>query len=236
MALRGLLKAQSPFSKQLRLMLGIKPKNEFLYELALRHSSMPHTGKFTEDPNNQRLEFLGDAILGSICADVLYREFPKSNEGFLSSMRAKMVNRNTLNAIAVKIGIPDLLMAQKSGFHQAGSIYGDALEAIIGAVYLDRGYKVCYTFVKKKIIDPHIDLEQLNEKVISYKSKLLEWGQKNRKVIDFKFLPSKKKNTYDVILSIDGKQMARASGRSKKSAEEQAAKTVYGSKKLKTNP
>ncbi len=227
MALTALLKSRSDFSKRLQLLLGFRPRNEFLYELALRHSSMPHTGKFSEDPNNQRLEFLGDAVLGTTCASVLYNAYPTANEGFLSNMRAKMVNRNTLNAIAVKMDIPSLLSVQKSGMRNATSIYGDALEALIGAVFLDRGYRICHTFVEKKIIAPHIDLDELNRKVISYKSLLYEWGQKQKKQLVFKHLPPKQKNLYEVVLLVDDIQKARASGRSKKSAEEKAAKTVY---------
>lgn len=234
MALTALLKARSDYSKRLQSVLGFRPRNEFLYELALRHSSMPHTGKFTKEPNNQRLEFLGDAVLGTICANILYQTYPQSDEGFLSNMRAKMVNRNTLNAIAVKMEVPSLLSAQKSGMRYAGSIYGDALEALIGAVFLDRGYKVCYTFVERKIIADHIDLEELNRKVISYKSMLYEWAQKKRKRIVFKHLPQQVKGQYDVILLVDNVQKARASARSKKSAEEKAAKTVYEAYQPKT--
>ena len=188
---------------------------------------MPHIGKFSNDPNNQRLEFLGDAVLGTTCASVLYKAYPAANEGFLSNMRAKMVNRNTLNAIAVKMDIPSLLSVQKSGMRNATSIYGDALEALIGAVFLDRGYRICHTFVEQQIIAPYIDLDELNRKVISYKSLLYEWGQKHKKRLVFKHLSPAQKNLYEVVLLVDDVQKARASGRSKKSAEEKAAKTVY---------
>ncbi len=227
MAFTALLKSRSDFSKRLQVIIGFRPRNEFIYELALRHSSMPHTGKFSDEPNNQRLEFLGDAVLGTICAHVLYKAYPSVNEGYLSNMRAKMVNRNTLNAIAVKMDIPSLLSVQKSGIRNANSIYGDALEALIGAVFIDRGYRICHTFVEKKIITPHIDLEELNRKVISYKSLLYEWSQKNKRRLTFKHVPQKQKHVYEVVLLVDDVQKARASGRSKKSAEENAAKKVY---------
>ncbi|MCC5917557.1 MAG: ribonuclease III [Cryomorphaceae bacterium] len=231
--LSGLLGPRSTFSKKLESILGFRPGNEFLYEVALRHSSMPETERFSDEMgnrNNQRLEFLGDAFLGSICAEILYRHFPEKDEGFLSSMRSKMVNRKHLNHIAKELELPELLSVNSAGMKTPPrSIYGDALEALIGAVFLDKGYKTCDTFVRQKIVSPYVNLNTLSEEVISYKSLLFEWAQKNRKKLVFSLVHEERKRNapkFDVIVILDEKQMARGSGASKKHAEENASEKV----------
>jgi ribonuclease III len=225
--MRGLLKPRSTFSKKLREVLGFRPGNEFFYEVAFRHSSTLPNPKFSSQEgnhNNQRLELLGDAILGAVCADIVYHSFPSADEGFLSTMRSKIVNRRTLNRIAMEMQLDTFLQIEgKKGINAATSIYGDALEALIGAIYLDKGYKYCNRFIRNRLMEPHIDFNELSKSVFSYKGLMLEWAQKHRKKIHYDSFEGNAPRTFDSIISIDGKQQARASGASKKRAEESAA-------------
>lgn len=236
--MRGLLGPRSEFSRRLRKVLGFRPHNEFIYEVAFRHSSLQPDSRFNPNEgnhNNQRLELLGDAFLGAVCADVLYHSFPRSDEGFLSTMRSKIVNRRTLNRIAEEMGLQNLLKTEgNKGMKSANSLYGDALEALVGAVYLDRGYKYCDRFVRQQILEPHINFDELSESVFSYKSLILEWAQRNRKVIHYDTFAGKQPRSFDSILSVDGKQLARASGSSKKRAEEAVAEKVVARMKIKS--
>lgn len=208
------------FEKKLYTVLGYYPKNLELYKQALTHKSYKKRGGL----HNERLEFLGDAVLGSVVGEILYQNFPKGNEGFLTQMRSKIVNRKTLNKLALEIKLNKLVRYHKSAVHQ--SLYGNALEALIGAVYLDQGHYKAAKFIQETLLSPHLNLNNLTKEVVSYKSKILEWGQQNKKEVSFKVLESTGKDhkkSYKVALLLEGEKLEDGTGSSIKRAEEQAA-------------
>ena len=202
------------------MVLGFYPQNLELYKQALTHRSyQKKTG-----PHNERLEFLGDAVLGSVVGEILYNNFPDENEGFLTQMRSKIVNRKTLNKLAYEINLNKLVMHHRSASHK--SIYGNALEALIGAVYIDKGQDKTVDFIKNTLLLPHLNLNNLTQEVASYKSKVLEWGQQNKKDINFKILETTGKDHkkfYKVALLLENEEIAQGAGSSVKGAEEQAS-------------
>ena len=205
--------------KQLFKILGFYPKDISLFQEALTHKSV--RGRTV---HNERLEFLGDAILGSVVADFVFREFPDENEGFLTQTRSKIVSRKTLNIIAIKINLNTVLKHQVSSNR---SIFGNALEALIGAIYLDKGYQFTSNYIEDKLIRPHLDIHQMAKEVSSHKGKLLEWGQAQKKQVVFKLVSSHGKDhekSYEVMVMIGQKKYADAVGTSIKRAEELAAK------------
>jgi ribonuclease-3 len=211
--------SKTPQEKQLFKILGFCPKDINLFQEALTHKSV--RGRIV---HNERLEFLGDAIFGSVVADFVFREFPDENEGFLTQTRSKIVSRKTLNTIAIKINLNTVLKHQVSSNR---SIFGNALEALIGAIYLDKGYQFTSNYIEDKLIRPHLDIHQLVKEVSSYKGKLLEWGQAQKKQVVFKLLSSYGKDhekSYEVMVVIGQKKYAHAVGTSIKRAEELAAK------------
>jgi ribonuclease III len=230
--LKGLLGPRSSYSKKLEGILGFRPANEFYYELAFRHSSMPETNKFRSaegSRNNQRLEFLGDALLSSICSDVLYRHFPGKDEGFLSGMRSKIVNREHLNTVAEQMGIPGLLAAEKSGIRRPTSIYGDALEALIGAVYLDRGLDTASEFVHR-LFDPLIATASGLGAGLDWKTSLQELTAAEMLGVPEYHVdesgPDHQK-TFRATVRVAGESYGLGEGRSKKEAEQQAAESAW---------
>ncbi|MDZ7845620.1 MAG: ribonuclease III [Owenweeksia sp.] len=225
----------SPFQKdgdfflEISKITGFKPKNEEYYKLALRHSSATRHNK-GRSFNNQRLEFLGDAILGAVVTDYLYQEYPKATEGFLTNMRSKIVSRKHLNHIGLQMGLHKLVVKKTAKGIQPKSIYGDALEALIGAVYLDRGFAGCQKFVLEKLILAQLDLEIVEGKVASHKGALLEWGQKNKCEVNFEITGcygQSHARKYEISLFIDGELLSTGKGSSKKKAEEDAARVAY---------
>ena len=212
---------------QFKKILGFRPGKPELYQLALIHKSAAH--KLYNNPklNNERLEFLGDAVLDSIIAEHLYKYFPKKDEGFLTQLRSKIVNRETLKRISIKLGIGNLVISNVSNDNHKG-VYGDTLEAIIGAIYLDKGYKKTKKFVLKRIVNYHINLRQLSETEIDFKSRIIEWGQKNKKEISFSCREDRTSNSkHPVFIShllIFDKIIGVGAGGSKKEAEQNAAK------------
>ena len=211
--------SKTPQEKQLFKILGFYPKDISLYHEALTHKSV--RGRIV---HNERLEFLGDAIFGSVVADFVFREFPNENEGFLTQTRSKIVSRKTLNTIALQINLNTVLKHQVNSNR---SIFGNALEALIGAVYLDKGYQFTSNYIEDKLIRPHLDVHQLVKEVSSHKGKLLEWGQAQKKQVVFKLVSSHGKDhekSYEVMVMIGQKKYADAVGTSIKRAEELAAK------------
>jgi len=216
-------------ARALKSITTVTPNNLDIYELALRHSSS--NGKHHKNPiDNQRLEFLGDAILGAVVADYLYQKFPKKDEGFLTNLRSKIVSRNSLNKVAVNLGIHRLLKKKLDKNKPAHSIYGDAFEALIGAIYLDRGIAFARVFIINKVIKEYWGDSKLQEHIISYKSTLIEWAQKEK--VDYKFEVIKewgKKHAlnFEIGVYFDQELVASGKGTSKKRAEEIAAKVAY---------
>ena len=215
------------FAQDITSITGASPKNLSLYELATLHSSAGKVSKKGFRVSNERLEFLGDAILSMVIAEFLFKKYPLKNEGFLTEIRARIVKRDTLNKLASKLGVPELVELQdKKHRKRKNSIYGNALEAIIGAVYLDRGYTVCRGFILDKIVNQHLDLNTLINTESNYKSRVIEWAQKENKEIVFEAIDEAEYDNhkeFKVSLSIDQEQISIGKGTSKKRADQDAA-------------
>lgn len=208
----------------LRNILGFYPDNISLYKLALRHSSAAkHIKKGVKD-SNERLEFLGDSIIGTVVADYLFKKFPYKDEGFLTKMRSKMVSRQKHNQIAVKLGLNKLIEANNDRFgSKPSSINGDAYEALIGAIYLDKGYRFAQKFILNRIINVHIDMEEIETKEIDFKSKFIEWAQKEKKEFDYETVvegSSAPDKQFVLNLVVEGEVLGHAQHISKKRAEQ----------------
>jgi ribonuclease-3 len=216
-------KSTSAFDQQIIDMLGIRPGNIQLYRNALSHRSV----KETPDENNERLEFLGDAVLSAIVADYLFKRYPYKGEGFLTEMRSKMVNRQQLNDIALKMGLRKLTFYNKFDNALKGSqIFGNTLEALIGAVYLDKGYDKTKTWILKQIIIPHLFLEDLELIDINLKNKLIGWANKNGKTITFDLAEEKlegNRRIFTMNAVLDGEIFAQGKAGNKKDASQVAA-------------
>jgi len=219
-------KQASAFKKQLNDMLGISPGNIQLYRSALSHRSV----KDTPDENNERLEFLGDAVLSAIVADYLFKRYPYKGEGFLTEMRSKMVNRQQLNEIAVKMGLRKLTFYNKFDNALKGSqIFGNTLEALIGAIYLDKGYLKTKNWILKQIIIPHSYVEDLELIDINLKNKLIGWANKNGKIITFDLAEEKlegNRRVFTMNAVLDGEVFAQGKGGNKKDASQVAAQVA----------
>jgi ribonuclease-3 len=218
--------------REIKRTLGISPIHNSLYELALHHKSFPLQLDNGYLLNNERLEFLGDAILGSVIAEYLYTKYPTKNEGFLTKLRSRIVNREVLNNIAIDMGLDNLIFA-KVNRTQGGNYFGNALEAIIGAIFLDRGYYQTKKYILKNIIGKHIDVEKLRKTESNFKSQIIEWGQKNKKEISFecyeKFPNSKNSPVFISHLLIYDQIAGIGEGLSKKEAEQRAAEEALSS-------
>jgi len=194
-----------------------------LYRTALSHRSV----REGTDENNERLEFLGDAVLSSLIAHYLFRKYPYKDEGFLTEMRSKMVNRQKLNEIALKMGLKKITIYNKNdGSLKISQIFGNTLEALIGAVYLDKGYAKTQDWVEKYIIMPHLFTDDLEGIEINIKNKLYGWANKNGKLLDFTTLDEKYENgrrLFTIAAMVDGEIIARAKGYNKKDASQIAA-------------
>lgn len=180
--IRAFFSPKREYYHLIREITGFWPHDLYLYELALRHSSMVSSPELSARECNERLEYLGDSVLDAVIADHLFKVYPNRDEGFLTEMRSKIVNRESLNEICRKIRLDRQIQfanARKGQINK--SMYGDALEAFIGAVYLDQGFPIARIFILKKLIFPHINLQELEKKIVNYKSRLLEYVQKERR-------------------------------------------------------
>ncbi len=216
-------KEEKKEKKELRKILGFYPKNITYFQTAFLHKSatyIDHTGVVV---NNERLEYLGDAILDAIIGDYLYALYPKEDEGFLTQTRSKIVNREKLYLLALKIGLENFIVLHTKQFVSKKNIYGDAFEALIGAIYLDKGFYVTYDFVINKIVKKHIDLELLIETNKNYKSQIIEWGQKYQKNIIFITDASTDKFKFTSYLVLNDQILGKGRGNTKKQAEQKAA-------------
>jgi len=207
-------------------MLGFMPGRISLYTSAFSHRSVKE--KTTD--NNERLEYLGDAILGGIIADYLFRKYPYKGEGFLTEMRSKMVNRQTLNEIAIKMGLKKITSYNKSDNSlKSSQIFGNALEALVGAVYIDKGYPKTKDWVLKKMIVPHLFAEDLEQLDINQKNKLYSWANKSGKSLEFETIDEKMENgrrLFTVGAVVDGQVIAEGKAFNKKDASQIAAQTA----------
>ena len=211
------------FRKQLRNVLGFTPHQLDLYITALSHRSIREGA----DENNERLEFLGDAVISSIVAHYLFMRYPYKDEGFLTEMRSKMVNRNQLNDIAVKIGLKKITLYNHFDHSlKISQIFGNTLEALAGAVYLDKGYRQTQKWVTERIINPHLFMQDLENLDINQKNKLYGWANKNGKVLEFETINEKMENgrrLFTIGAMVDGVLVAEAKAFNKKDASQVAA-------------
>ena len=216
------------YVKTLKNLLGFVPGNLSLYRLAFRHKSVAQAVKKGVKNSNERLEFLGDAVLGSVVAEVLFKMYPYEDEGFLTELRSKIVSRNNLNALARKLGLDGLIQYDNRMVNSTrqGSLLGDAFEALIGAVYLDKGYDFTKGFLINRIIKSHIDIHTLEQTETNFKSKLIEWCQRHGKDVIFELAQNQdgeSNKLFTVQVNIDGDIMGLGKEFSKKNAEKLAA-------------
>jgi len=232
--IRKIVKSRSSEDKQLRVelkkLLNFSPRNINKYKKAFTHRSLQMLDKSGIPINYERLEFLGDSILGSVIAAYLYKKVPTGTEGYLTQMRSKIVSREHLNELGKDL---NLIRFVKSNIDQANvgaNIHGNIFEALVGAIYLDKGYEFCQKFIFKNVIVPYVDIEKLEGKITSYKGLIIEWCQKQKKKYKFDTYEDSGNEAvkhFSVKISIDGEYIAKGRATSKKKAEEQASKRVY---------
>ncbi|NQY04655.1 MAG: ribonuclease III [Flavobacteriaceae bacterium] len=218
------------FMNHLTKILGFTPVNEMIYKEAFTHRSMNIKNEKGEIINYERLEFLGDAMLGAVISNYLFKEAPKGDEGYLTKMRSKIVSREHLNELGRDFGLIQFVQSKiaKSSFGE--NIHGNLFESLVGAVYHDLGFEKCEEFIYNKVIEPYVDIEKLEGKIISYKSLVIEWCQKEKKTfryIVFEDTGNDPIKHFGVKLLINSKQIARARATSKKKAEEKASKRAF---------
>ena len=208
--------------------LGFYPHNISYYKMALMHKSIMHRNSKGKPVNNERLEFLGDALLDAVVGDIVYQHFPGKREGFLTNTRSKLVQRDTLNKLAQEMGINQLVLSNGHSSSHNSYMGGNAFEALVGAIYLDRGYDACMKFMQKRILAKMINIDKVAYKEVNFKSKLIEWSQKNRVKLEFVMLGQEKdKNgspvfTYQVVM--EGVKGGEGKGYSKKESQQLASK------------
>lgn len=225
-------KKEREFREQLHNVLGFSPRKWKLYKTALSHRSVREGA----DENNERLEFLGDAILSTVVAHYLFMRYPYKEEGFLTEMRSKMVNRNQLNDIAIKIGLKKITFFNRvDNSLKISQIFGNTLEALVGAIYLDRGYDETHKWVTRQLITPHLFMQDLENLDINQKNKLYGWANKNGKFLEFDTLDEKIENgrrLFTIGAKVDGELIAQAKAFNKKDASQLAAQIAVEKLKL----
>lgn len=206
---------------------GFSPLKLKLYDLAFIHKSATSVDYLGNPVNNERLEYLGDAVLGTIVADYLYNRFPGKDEGFLTQLRSRIVNRSFLTQLTFKMGLYQFVSSNTNTINETSHIYGDVFEAFIGAIYLDNGYRTAKRFVIKKILFEYVNIYELERSDTNYKSQLIEWGQKNKKNVEFNTIsnpaPGANKPPFITEIFVDGEIIGRGEGFSKKEAQQNAA-------------
>ena len=229
-------KGREPYLS-LSKILGFYPDNLQIYEQALLHkSSSVETGD-GKWLNNERLEFLGDGILDAAVADIVYKRSPNKREGFLTNTRSKIVQRETMNKVAVQLGLDQMVVYSTKINSHNNHMYGNALEALIGAIYLDQGYDVCYKFIRDVMIEKYIDVDMLVRKEINFKSNLIEWSQKSKVEVSFElieqFLDEDYNPMFHTEIRIEGIPAGKGTGYSKKESQQNAAQAAL--KKIKND-
>ncbi len=223
-------KEDEDFYYDLKDLLNFKPVKLNHYKKAFTHRSLKMVDKKGKPINYERLEFLGDAILGSVIASYLYKESPRGDEGYLTQMRSKVVSRVNLNKLGKDLDLIRFVKSNVSKNQVGDNIHGNIFEALIGAVYLDRGYNYCHQFIYDQVIIPYVDIQKLEGKISSYKGLIIEWCQKTKRKYKFESYEDTGKQTkkhFSVRITIDGQKVAKGRATSKKKAEEMAAKRVY---------
>lgn len=227
-------KSRSPedgiFFDAMQTILGFPPKNLDYYRKAFTHRSSSRLDPAGNIINYERLEFLGDAMLSAVIAAYLFREAPRGDEGYLTKMRSKIVSREHLNELGKDLNLIRFIESKVPIQHFGENIHGNIFESLIGAIYLDRGYIYCEKFIQKRVVIPYVDISRLEGKVISYKSLIIEWCQKEKKLFHYDIFEDNAidgQRLFGVKLSIDGKVIAKARATSKKKAEEKASQRAY---------
>lgn len=223
-------KEDGDFFLEIWQILGFKPKNLTLYHKAFTHRSVNLKDSKGLPLNYERLEFLGDTILGSIISHYLYNQVPTGDEGYLTKMRSKIVSREHLNELGRDLELIKFVNSRIPNEHFGDNIHGNVFEALIGAIFLDKGYYFCEKFIKQRLIKPYVDIESLEGKIISYKSLIIEWCQKEKKEFLFDTYEDDGNDDlkhFAVKLYIDKKLISKARATSKKKAEESASKRAY---------
>ncbi len=233
-----------PFRKEKELfsslyaILGFYPHDIAYYKQALMHKSVHRRNAKGKPLNNERLEFLGDAILDAVVGDVVYQHYEGKREGFLTNTRSKLVSRETLGKLATEMGLGNLLLSAGHSTSHNSYVEGNALEALVGAVYLDRGYDACMWFWKNRVLGKYINIDKVAFKEVNFKSKLLEWSQKNRVRLEYRMLKQKKDDNGSPVFSfqvvLEGVEGEKGTGFSKKEAQQLASKETL--QRLKREP
>lgn len=223
-----------PFRKEKELysslynIIGFYPHDISYYKLALMHKSVMKRNAKGKPVNNERLEFLGDAILDAIVGDIVYQHFPGKREGFLTNTRSKLVQRDTLNKLAQEMGINQLILSSGHSSSHNSYMGGNAFEALVGAIYLDRGYDACMRFMSKRILAKMINIDKVAYKEVNFKSKLIEWSQKNKVHLDYELVSQQKDKSgnpmFEFKVVIEGVEGCSGKGFSKKESQQQASK------------
>jgi len=215
------------FYSFIRVLTGHSPLKFKLYDIAFIHKSASYVDKMGNVVNNERLEYLGDAVLGTIVAEYLYNRFPFKDEGFLTQLRSRVVNRSFLTQLTFKMGLNKYVVSNASSVSESSHLYGDLLEAFIGAIYLDSGYAVAKEFVIKKVFYQYVDIREMEKVDNNFKSQLIEWGQKTKQEVEFKTVNNpdsgSEKMPFLTEAYIDGEMMGAGEGYSKKEAQQNAA-------------
>ncbi|MFD2529717.1 ribonuclease III [Polaribacter marinaquae] len=223
-------KEDAEFHNELRKLLNFSPRKINQYKKAFTHRSVQMLDRKGNPINYERLEFLGDSILGSVIAAYLYKKVPTGTEGYLTQMRSKIVSREHLNELGKDLNLIRFVKSNIDQSNVGDNIHGNIFEALIGAIYLDKGYNFCQKFIYHNVIVPYVDIEKLEGKITSYKGLIIEWCQKQKKIYSFDTYEDSGNDPvkhFSVKVSIDGEQVAKGRATSKKKAEEQASKRVY---------
>jgi ribonuclease III len=219
------------FVSRLKKIFGFRPGNLKLYEIAFIHRSATFTLPNGKKVNNERLEYLGDAVIDAILSDYLFEKFPEANEGFLTKIRSRIVNRDVLNQLAVSMGINKILISNVNLSHPTKNLYGDALEALIGSVFLDKGFKKTKKLFIRNVLNKYLDLDVIVNTDTDYKSLVFEWVQKHKSNIIFTYNEeydfNLKKSVFSTILIIDKEELGEGHGSSKKEAEQEASHQAW---------
>lgn len=233
-----------PFRKEKELyrsfydILGFYPHRIALYQEALMHRSMAIHADTGMPINNERLEFLGDAILEAVVSDIVFRHFKGKKEGFLTNTRSKIVQRESLGQLAVQIGLDKLIHSNHHSNAHNSYMAGNAFEALVGAIYLDRGYGYCMRFVHQRILNRLLDIDKVARKEVNFKSKLLEWCQKRKACLEFVLISEGRSEngapTFKSKVTVNGIELGRGSGFSKKESQQQACKNAI--QRIRNNP
>ncbi len=227
MFLKKLFRKKDEYALTLERIIGFYPHQVSIYKQAFLHKSILHNSELQSFESNERLEFLGDAVLDSVISHYLYCKFPKKDEGHLTKLRSRLVSRQTLNHLGVKIGLQEFMQSKLE--RASKSVYGDALEALIGAIFLDQGYIFAQQFIEDKLLQNHIDIDEVTQTESDFKSRVIEWSQKNKANLEFTISEAEEHNEklYTAELFITEERKGIGIAYTKKQAEQAAAEQFY---------